>query len=209
MTNKQGGAARRSLWRELRLAIGMPKEKDRVPSVLPLRQSQVASAKVFADRYTYIASLPHGGVGAEVGVKEGNFSSFILENARPTRLHLICQSITRYKVRERYADNPRVECHEGDSATLLATFPDAYFDWIYLDAGHAYRNVSADLRAATPKLKPNGLLVFNDYVLYSYKEGHFYGVVSAVNELCNVGWTVEAFCFSPNMHCDIAVRRPD
>jgi len=201
--------ARRSLWREFRLAAGMPKEKDCVPKVVPIRQSQVGSAKVFADRYTYIASLPQGAVCAEVGVKEGNFSNFILENAKPQRLHLICQSITRYKVRERFADNPIVECHEGDSSTLLKTFPDGTFDWIYLDAGHSYASVSADVRAAGPKQKPNGHLVFNDYELYSYKEGHFYGVVQAVNELCESGWQVEAFCLSPNMHCDIAVRRPD
>ncbi len=142
-------------------------------------------------------------------MKEGNFSNFILENAKPQRLHLICQSISRYSVRERFADTPSVECHEGDSSSLLAGFPDAYFDWIYLDAGHAYSAVSADARAAISKLKPNGLLVFNDYVLYSYKEGHFYGVVSLVNELCEIGWRVEAFCLSPNMHCDIAIRRPN
>jgi hypothetical protein len=48
--------------------------------------------------------------------------------------------------------------------------------------------------------------MFNERMLY--KQGHFYGVVPVVNELCVSGaWRVEAFCFSPNMHCDIKLAR--
>jgi hypothetical protein len=42
-----------------------------------------------ASREQLLQHLPEGGVGAEIGVAEGNFSAAILEAAAPTELHLI------------------------------------------------------------------------------------------------------------------------
>ena len=64
------------------------------------------------------------------------------------------------------------------------TFRDGYFDWIYIDAQHDYEGVKRDIGVARRKVKDAGLLVFNDYIVWSYVEMAPYGVVAAVNELC-------------------------
>jgi hypothetical protein len=57
----------------------------------------------------------------------------------------------------------RVQLHQGLSHEVLAIFPDAYFDWVYIDADHSYAGVTRDANAAASKVKPGGFLVFNDF----------------------------------------------
>jgi hypothetical protein len=44
---------------------------------------------VLTERETLVSFLPHGAVGAEIGVAQGDFSEVLLDRARPARLHLI------------------------------------------------------------------------------------------------------------------------
>ena len=198
----------RDLSRFIRRSIGFPPSHERLPNVLPLQQHHVANVKVFAGRNAYIDTLPKGAICAEVGVLRGDFSAYILEATKPRRLHLIDFNLTHYDVAKRFAAHDNIACHEGYSAQVLRSFADDYFDWVYIDAGHGYANVRADVDAAIPKVQPNGLLIFNDYILWSHYEKRYYGVVPVVNELCvNEGWRLEAFCLSNNMYCDVALRR--
>lgn len=97
---------------------------------------------------------------------------------------------------------------EGDSATELGQRPDASYDIIYIDADHHYRSVLRDATAAIPKLKPDGLLIFNDYILYDHIAHIPYGIVQVVNDLCvNHGWRITHFAFHQHMFCDVAIRR--
>lgn len=198
----------RDLSRFIRRSIGVPPSHERLPKVLDLQQQHVANAKVFAGRNAYIDTLPKGAICAEVGVLRGDFSAYILEATKPRRLHLIDFNLTRYRVHKRFAAHDNIACHEGHSAEVLRSFGNDYFDWVYIDAGHSYASVRADVDAAIPKVRPNGLLIFNDYILWSHYEGRYYGVVPVVNELCvNEGWRLEAFCLTNNMYCDVALRR--
>jgi len=175
---------------------------------LPLNSEHVSGAQLFASRQDYIASLPNGAICAEVGVQHGNFSAYILETAKPDKLHLIDRSLSQFNVKERFAGQPNVVFHEGQSADILRSFPDAYFDWVYIDAGHRYKAVRADATIAARKTKPSGLLIFNDYIIWSHLEGFEYGVVRTVNEMCtNERWQMVAFCLSQEMYCDVALAR--
>ena len=64
--------------------------------------------------------------------------------------------------------------HRGEVADLVhpvqmsstqaaQTFPDNFFDFIFLDAAHDYASVQEDLRAWWPKLKAGGLFAGHDY----------------------------------------------
>ena len=65
-----------------------------------------------------------------------------------------------------------------------------------------------DIAASSQKVKPNGLLVFNDYTVWAYMEMQPYGVVAAVNQLClTEGWEILFLALAPHMYCDVAVRR--
>jgi predicted O-methyltransferase YrrM len=162
---------------------------------------------MYASRYEYIASLPQGGICAEVGVQHGRFSAHILATAQPVKLHLIDRSFRKF-LHNPVAHHPNIALHEGDSAETLASFPDAHFDWVYIDAGHEYKDVRRDATEAAKKVKPGGQIIFNDYIIWSHHEGFAYGVVQTVNEMCvNEGWEMVAFCLHENMYCDVAIRR--
>ena len=68
--------------------------------------------------------------------------------------------------------------------------------------------VKRDIHAARRKVKSDGLLVFNDYTIWSYEEMEPYGVVAAVNELCiDDHWKLVYLALPCHMYCDVAVRR--
>jgi spermidine synthase len=57
----------------------------------------------------------------------------------------------------------RVILHVGHGAEYLATFPDHYFDWVYIDSSHSYEATLEELRAATRKVKSTGLITGHDW----------------------------------------------
>jgi hypothetical protein len=137
----------------------------------PLTQDKIEGCRMFADRFTMLNSslFPAGLVWAEVGVDKGAFSREILARTNPSKLHLIDLAPDRLE-RANIAsalDRGVAEMHAGDSAEQLASFPDAYFDVIYIDGDHYYDGVKRDIAAARSKIKAHGLLVFNDYAAWS------------------------------------------
>ena len=60
-------------------------------------------------------------------------------------------------------DTGRVHQIKSLSADAATSFPDGFFDWIYLDALHTRKAVTADLRAWWPKLRSGGLLSGDDF----------------------------------------------
>lgn len=49
------------------------------------------------------------------------------------------------------------------SVRAASLFPDRSVDFVFLDAAHDYDNVTADLKAWWPKIKPGGTLAGHDY----------------------------------------------
>jgi hypothetical protein len=134
------------------------------------------------DRNTLIGSLPHGGIGAEIGVDVGLFSEVILERNQPRELWLIdcyhhqdaetygsdpanaieqAQEAKYQEVLRRFADRPHVRILREWSVAAAAMFDDGYFDWVYIDANHL--QVDRDLAAWWPKLKRGGWAAGHDF----------------------------------------------
>lgn len=175
-----------------------------------LGPEHLARCVVVPDRVALLSRLPADAVVAEVGTLHGEFAREILRVARPRELHLIDHE-PQPRARA-LADDPswggRVRLHGADSVEALERFPDGHFDWIYLDAQHTYEGVKRDLDAAKRKIKRDGLLVFNDYTIWSYVEMQPYGVVPAVNQLCvEEGWEVLFLTLPSHLYCDVVVRR--
>jgi hypothetical protein len=61
---------------------------------------------------------------------------------------------------------PFVKIIRNYSYEASFTFPDNYFDFIYIDAAHDYESMVVDLNAWWPKLKPGGILSGHDYIEY-------------------------------------------
>jgi methyltransferase family protein len=175
-----------------------------------LRDDHVRHCIVVPERRVLLERLPKGGIVAEVGTLHGEFAREILRIVEPQELHLIDHEIHPdvIEIAEDASLRNRVRVHHRDSVEALETFPDEYFDWIYIDAQHAYEGVKRDIGAARRKVKTNGLLVFNDYIIWSYVEIEPYGVVAAVNELCiEDHWELVYLALPCHLYCDVAVRR--
>lgn len=68
--------------------------------------------------------------------------------------------------------------YKGNSVDLSRSFPDAHFEFIFIDANHEYESVKADILAYLPKVKRGGVLAGHDY-----SEIEHLGVYQAVHEL--------------------------
>src|SRR5205085_1130783 len=106
------------------------------------------------NRANLLRYLPKQGVVAEIGVDNGGYSRRIIEMNAPKKLHLVDpwgdasdEYVQTYKLRgkpmqerfeavtEQFKDataQGTVEIHRGYSYDIVPTFPEAYFDWVFV-----------------------------------------------------------------------------
>jgi hypothetical protein len=199
---------------------------------VPLSQQHVSGAKLYANREELVSALhlPPGGIIAEVGVAFGDFSEILIEKLKPsvfvafdifdlhkydvvwgTRpLKEIFNGLTHLEFFKKKLAHKTLQVitEQGLSWECLEKYPDHLFDVIYIDAGHDYESVKRDTEVAKRKIKPDGILIFNDYTMFDFTNNVRYGVVQVVNELVvNENWRVAGFAFHQAMFCDIAIQR--
>jgi hypothetical protein len=180
----------------------------KVPQPAPkIPQTLIDNCKLVSDRFDLLNYLPKNAVVAEVGALTGHYSSFILERTTPKELHLLDLDFS--KLQSSVQQNSVVKCHQGLSADLLATFPDDYFDWIYIDADHTYEGVKADIQAAQAKVKQGGYLIFNDYARIIRIGLGTLGVHQAVTEfMIEQNWPMAFLAFESDALYDVVLKRP-
>ena len=149
--------------------------------------------------------LRENAVAAELGVLKGDFSQQILQSLKPARLHLVDPW---------YLLGPEWSWEKGDRSTIhalvkilkdyekelisgqvvlniaydqefLATLPDGYFDWIYLDTTHEYEQTKIELQLLQKKVKASGVIAGDDWRPDPTHPHH--GVYKAVQELIAEG----------------------
>jgi disulfide oxidoreductase YuzD len=196
-----------------------------------LAPSHLAGARLFANREALIASLPlaPGGTIAEIGVAHGEFSEFLLAQLAPetliafdffnmheagslwgkdTRQLLQGMKHLDFYQHRFHSRGDQVVTEPGVSYLTLAKYPDQTFDMIYVDAGHDYASVKRDADLALDKVKSDGFLVFNDYIMYDHLVGEPYGVVQVVNQIIvEQDLAVYGLALERHLFCDIAFRR--
>lgn len=177
-----------------------------VQSAGPFPVEQLADCRFCPSREALIAQLPAAGTVAELGTYKGDFARNILAASRPKHLHLVDIDYTHFDAAG--LDGPHVTRHAGLTHDVIATFPDAYFDWIYIDGDHSYEGCLRDARSAAPKVRPGGYLVFNDFAHIDPWMGR-YGVHRAATDFAReAGWSMAFFSYDPNGLYDAAFRRP-
>ena len=191
----------------VRLVYRMARALQRVELSRPLTPELVADCRFCATRFDLLERLPQGGVAAELGTLRGDFARKILARNKPRELHLIDLDYSKFD--ETLLADKRIVRHQGDTVATIACFPDASFDWIYVDAGHSYDAVRADAHACAPKLKPGGFLVFNDFAHIDPFLGR-YGVHRAVVDFAlETRWPFRFFAFDIAALYDVALQKPD
>ena len=186
-------------------------EEDYFHPALNLQWTHVQHCRVVPDRFALVEScLPQKAICCEVGTDQGAFARKILELSNPAELHIIDISLKNFR-KEWFSSALAagvVHLHEKDSVAGLSQFPDSYFDWIYIDGDHSYAGVKRDIQAAKNKIKPSGMLAFNDYMFWSHRELMRYGVIQAVNEFClEEDWELIYLALSPEAVNDVVLRK--
>lgn len=166
--------------------------------------------KIVNDRQEFLNSLDlKDKYCAEIGVFRGDFSKMILEK-NPLYLYLIDPfrvNEEKYKsglttsysdredwllVKNRFNHDKRVVILRDYSYDAVKTIKDEYFDFIYLDASHLYKDVLRDLNEWLPKMKDDSVICGHDYI-----EDDDFGVIRAVDEFC-VEYNYEIFLLNEN-----------
>lgn len=192
-------------------------DADDMPYVL-LQERHIANLKTVLNRNALLSQLPEGAMAAEIGVNRGDFSERIFTYAKPRQLHLVdIWDSERYHeglmhhVTTRFADrieDSTVVIHRGYSTDMMKTFDDNFFDWVYIDTDHTYQTTAAELRLASKKVKPEGLILGHDYTTGDWKMRNRYGVVEAVNEFCvNYDYEFIYMTHETHRHCSYAIRK--
>jgi hypothetical protein len=201
---------------------------DNIPEINP---SVVRDARLYANRQEMVKGLriTKHGVIAEVGVAAGDFSDFLIRLLQPSKFIAVdtfdmdkapviwgipqevlfsgMGQLGHYKHRFQFLGD-RLNILRGNSHEVMKDVPDKSVDLIYVDAGHDYVNVCMDIEVCAKKVKDDGIMIFNDYVLHDPFTNDDYGVVCAVNEMLSTGrWQVVGFALQRHMFCDIAVRQ--
>lgn len=175
----------------------------------PICARALNNARICENRNDILQYLPKGKVCAELGVMYGDYSKLILKIMEPSKFYAIDyfgfsdiwgrtdiadSHLTHQQWYEREfskeIEEGKMEVRQGLSWDVLETFPDDYFDYIYVDAGHEYDCVSKDVEVIQRKIKNGGIIAFNDYTLCNfwvqpYELGAYYGIVPAANKLIN------------------------
>lgn len=196
-----------------------------------LRAEHMRDARLYADRIDLIAGLglAAGLTVGEIGVGLGDFSEHLLRTLQP-KIFVGFDTFTLHQIptlwgkpttelmsgrthRAHYesrlaAWNRQLVVEEGPSRTTLARYDAAFFDLLYIDADHRYEAVRRDADLARTRVRPDGVLVFNDYIMFDHLTGGVYGVVPVVNRLVvEDGWQVVGLALQQHMFCDIALRK--
>jgi hypothetical protein len=202
---------------------------DPVPR-LPLRL--LANARLLPDREAILPLLPKHKVIAELGVALGDFSDRVIRICEPRHfiavdqfhLHQIPELWGRptsevfggnthgWFYRNRFSDliaQGKLTVLEGDSAAMLGELEDGSLDIVYVDADHRYEPVKRDLAMARRKIKDDGWIILNDYIMNDNAfSNEPYGVIHATNEfMIAEDWEMIYFAFQSHMFCDVVLRK--
>jgi hypothetical protein len=182
-----------------------------IDRAVSLEQTLLEGCRVYSDRKLLLKTLPVGGVVAEIGVDKGEFSRYMIDTLRPSKLHLFDRAPERIDPANlaEAMNSGLAELHVGDSSSVLASFANEQFDLIYIDGDHSYSGVLKDILVAEVKLKPGGFMVMNDYSAWSPASMSKCGVARATNEFANRRrWPVVAMALQGAGYYDLALRKP-
>ncbi len=190
-------------------------QRNAMPSTR-LEDKHLAGAQILPDRQALLDRMEKNAVVAEAGVAKGNFSKIIVELTSPRELTLIdawhtsAYANDERLVREHFEQSGLadvVKIKKGMSTDMLASFPDNYFDWVYIDTNHAYETTRDELLIATRIVKPGGRILGHDYCLGNIVKPAVFGVIPAVNSFCvEQNWAFEYLTLETHGHFSFCLK---
>ncbi len=188
-----------------------------MPTRLRAQLARLRARVQLRRRARFLRRLPRGAVCAEIGVFRGEFSDRILRETRPREFHLIDGWWLIYGERfphwwapqtadgalrtrqahaetlaviDRHDARDRCQVHVGEDLEILESFPNGFFDWVYLDTSHEPDHTLRELAILDRKVSADGLIAGDDW--YPTPGGSHPGVEGAVGEFLATGtWKLE------------------
>jgi hypothetical protein len=157
---------------------------------------------------SYLTSLGLLGEGVEIGVRDGDFSQWVLSNWEGEKLHLVDpwahQDVKLYNDKSNVGLKEQDQLHLGVVEMMSSRFPgrfeihryysinaaknfkDLSLDFIYIDGRHDYAGVKEDVESWYPKLKDGGLFAGHDFVPDGILNTGDFGVQKGVSEFARL-----------------------
>ena len=136
--------------------------------------------------------LPRGGVSAEIGVLNGEFSRKITDVTQPNCHHMIDPWSLEVDSEDHFAQvNQKFSAeiaagkailHRHLSGDAAKEIQDRSLDWVYIDGDHTYKGAMDDLINYSKKVKHGGLVLGHDYADHIPAKNIDFDVVRAVND---------------------------
>jgi hypothetical protein len=203
-----------------------------VDAVARLPEHLLANTRLLPNREAILPLLPKHKVVAEVGVALGDYSDLLIRVCEPERfiaidlftLHQLPELWGRptrelfsgdthgsyYRKRfKSHIEQGKMTILEGDSVAALTTLDDESIDIVYVDAEHSYDAVKSELAVVKRKVKYDGSIILNDYIMndVGFSDAP-YGVIHAVNEfMIAENWEMTYLAFHSHMYCDVVLRK--
>jgi hypothetical protein len=175
-----------------------------------LSADSLAGCRVFPNRMALLDHLPKGGVVAELGAGTGALSVQILERAAPKTLHIFDADPACLERESLVAGIKvgRLLPHMTDSGVSLATVPDGYLDGLYLSGSTDLADVQPLLELADRKLSAKGVLMVNNYAVWSPLSMYRCDVAHAVNMFCRTRpWKFTGLALQDMGYYDVQLAR--
>lgn len=103
-------------------------------------------------------------IGVEIGVNKGENAIRMLEACDRLKLYLVDTKLQAEMIRAVKPFKERVTVINEPSVKAAEWFVSGFFNYIYIDAAHDFKNVDKDIRAWHSKLKePGGMIAGHDY----------------------------------------------
>jgi len=148
----------------------MPKRNDLLNVPMTIEWTGKSNRKYFLE---HLIKTNNFKTMAEVGVRDGRTTFYLLENITDLIIYAIDLDITKFynsTVQKKYGN--RLVPIQGNSNLVSEKIPNV--DLIFIDADHGYASCSRDIDLYKSKLNPNGILSGHDI--------DYPGVNKAVNE---------------------------
>jgi hypothetical protein len=191
---------------------------DKTLPKFDLETKHILNTQLLLDRAFLLENLPKNAVCAEIGVDKGDFTTEILNITSPKKIHLIdawgdenryhdgLMKLVKEKFKSEISEN-QLKLNVGLSTDILKTFPNEYFDWVYIDTAHTYEVTSEELKIIKDKMKKGGIIAGHDFIKGNWLAAFRYGVVEAVHEFCvRENWELLYLTCEVNQHRSFAIK---
>lgn len=202
-----------------------------MPEQKLISEEQLKNAKIYQSRWSWAKQLPNEINFLEVGVGGGDFSHFIANNVKLKNLYLLDKynhndyrtgwdqingmrfnSESHYSfIKDKFKNFNNVTMLKGFSEIIMDKLikeNNIKFDVVYLDTDHTRDQLKKEVSLALKLLNPDGILAFNDYIVFA-ENNNKYETISVVVDFLNDNkdWEVVGFALDTYMYCDIYLKR--